>query len=310
MSKYVAEKGKAKKQKNELDIDLNINKIATFCRTYKLPSKSDDILIAILKLVKNNQFISTKTTIDKICKATDKSPNTVNKYWGLLIALKFFTQIHRGFYSVSNPFLEAITNGKKDFDLIVLHDEQNNPKIDIVLQHSSTLPATIPEAQKIKVELETYLEVAKATLKAIDKLDVAADLRIQVLNQAQAIAEALLDVETRIGELILQDEDFKRGRRKKGNPSVTFLEKYNITKNQSSFFQKLALHKPLITQLKEDARKTGNIVFRKNIMRMLKQGKPSVEKDDKAILDIALAQIKKMCIKHPEWVEYVKENIL
>lgn len=77
----------------------------------------------------------------------------------------------------------------------------------------------------------------------------------------QEIAEAVLDAEMKVGELLKKTIPHEGGRKKQSSPSDR-LSDIGISKNQSSQFQSLAKHPEIVEKAKQEARKRGEVVTR------------------------------------------------
>ena len=64
------------------------------------------------------------------------------------------------------------------------------------------LPQTIPDLHKFVLVGREKLIAVRAEIRAITKLGLAHDVYLQKLSEAQDIADAVIDAEMRIGELI------------------------------------------------------------------------------------------------------------
>ena len=64
------------------------------------------------------------------------------------------------------------------------------------------LPDTLNDLAKFVLVGRDQLAMVRAGIKALDKLDVAEGVRRQKREEAQMLAEALLDAEVKIGEIL------------------------------------------------------------------------------------------------------------
>ena len=67
---------------------------------------------------------------------------------------------------------------------------------------SAGLPTTIDDLNKFVLIGREKLVAVRAEIRAIDKVGLAQEVRQQKLAEAQAISEAVLDAEVKIGELM------------------------------------------------------------------------------------------------------------
>lgn len=73
-----------------------------------------------------------------------------------------------------------------------------------IITQNTNLPSTIEELNKFVLIGREKLVAVRAEIRAIDKVGLAKEVREQKLAEAQDIADAVLDAEVRIGELMLQ----------------------------------------------------------------------------------------------------------
>lgn len=72
---------------------------------------------------------------------------------------------------------------------------------EIVVQNQN-LPNTIEDLAKFVLVGREKLVSVRAEIRAIDKLELAEEVREQKREEAQMLAEALIDAEVRIGDLL------------------------------------------------------------------------------------------------------------
>jgi 16S rRNA G966 N2-methylase RsmD len=159
----------------------------------------------------------------------------------------------------------------------------------------NTLPSKIEDLAKFVLIGRDQLNMVRAGIKALDKLDMAKDVREQKKQEAQMLAEALMDAEVRIGEILLAMPKASGGDRKsekiKSNSNVTFEKDYQqptlshpqpvqtkeqavkqlgFDKIQVSRFQTLAQHKDLVEQVKQEARANDDLATRTAVLQAVK----------------------------------------
>ena len=69
-------------------------------------------------------------------------------------------------------------------------------------QDGNYLPANLEDLAQFVLVGRDKLNMVRAGIRALDKLDVAEGVRKQKREEAQMLAEALLDAEVRIGEIL------------------------------------------------------------------------------------------------------------
>ena len=85
--------------------------------------------------------------------------------------------------------------------------------------HTTQLPETLPELAKFALIGREKLVAVRAEIRAIDKVGLAKEVRQQKLKEAQDIADAVLDAEVKIGELMEKVPKNQVGRPSKNNDS-------------------------------------------------------------------------------------------
>jgi len=117
----------------------------------------------------------------------------------------------------------------------------------------------------------------RAEIRAISKVGLAQEVRKQKLEEAQAIAEAVLDAEVRLGELFATLPKNKVGRPSNIIDSgVENLPKKSEVVSEAGFsqkqaerFQMMAKHPEVVEQVKTEARENDDIVTREQVMRKI-----------------------------------------
>lgn len=71
-----------------------------------------------------------------------------------------------------------------------------------IIIRNQNLPNTIEELAKFVLVGREKLVSVRAEIRAIDKLELAEEVREQKREEAQMLAEALIDAEVRIGDLL------------------------------------------------------------------------------------------------------------
>ena len=78
---------------------------------------------------------------------------------------------------------------------------------DVSVYESSQLPDTLEDLSKFALIGREKLVAVRAEIRAIEKVGLAEEVRRQKLEEAQAISEAVLDAEVKIGELMAKVEE-------------------------------------------------------------------------------------------------------
>lgn len=140
------------------------------------------------------------------------------------------------------------------------------------------LPASLDDLAKYVLIGRDKLAMVRAGIRALDKLDVAEGVRQQKREEAQMLAEALLDAEVRIGEILARmpkaSNQYKSAQFS-GEPS-TFTTKSEAVKelgfdaNQVKRFQTLAANKDLVEQVKIAAKENDDLPTRTAVLELAK----------------------------------------
>ena len=144
------------------------------------------------------------------------------------------------------------------------------------------LPATLPELSKFVLVGREKLTAVRAEIRAIDKLDLAKEVREQKKQEAQFLGEALLDAEARIGEMLMEipkDKSFKGNQHIRQidtgvvspKPKKDVLKDLGINEKQAERFEILAEHKEIIEQVKAEARENEDIPTRTAVLNNVKE---------------------------------------
>lgn len=148
------------------------------------------------------------------------------------------------------------------------------------------LPDTMPELSKFVLVGREKLNAVRAEIRAIDKVGLAQEVRAQKLHEAQDIADAVLDAEVRIGELmekVPKKQGFAstiRDSAVANAPTKTeVIQETGFTPKQVERFQTMAKHPEVVEQVKAEARQNGDIVTRESVLREIK--KPHVMNNSK-----------------------------
>ena len=142
------------------------------------------------------------------------------------------------------------------------------------------LPDNLADLAKFALIGREKLVAVRAEIRAIDKVGLAKEVHDQKLEEAQEIAEAVLDAEVRMGELLKESKINGGDRHSKEFQchGGSTLKKMGISRNQSSQYQLMANDPETVKKVKEQARETGQVASRSDvvheIVRKKKQDNP------------------------------------
>lgn len=160
---------------------------------------------------------------------------------------------------------------------------------ELAIRAEYELPATLEDLSRFVLVGREKLVAVRAEIRAIEKVGLAKSVREQKLQEAQAISEAVLDAEVRIGELMREvpKASHDRGNQYTGGkttsvsdsqkPKVEVIREAGFTPKQAERFQQLAAHPEIVEQAKAEARENDDIVSRSLVLNMIR-GQKEAEK--------------------------------
>lgn len=185
--------------------------------------------------------------------------------------------------------------------------------------YTHNLPTTIEDISKFVLFGREKLAIVRAQIRAIDKLQIAEEVRNQKKAEAQLLAEALLDAEVRLGELFqklpkatnqyksagcsaapskindknniynsphqwgeLINEDSNKDKEKVEKPKKEIIQDLGFDRWQAKRFETLAKNKDLIEQVKQEARENDDIPTRTQVLSLAKARKHIQEQKEKS----------------------------
>ena len=139
--------------------------------------------------------------------------------------------------------------------------------------YAQQLPDNISELVDYVLIGREQLSAIRAKLRAIDKVGAAETIRKQTLISAQDLAEALLDAEIRLGELIAEIPE-KPGLRRDLHPQDSTVQRSKkeiimaagLSVKQAQRYERLAANPKIVMEMKKTARDTGEIISRTAIL--------------------------------------------
>lgn len=146
---------------------------------------------------------------------------------------------------------------------------------------NAQLPTNFEDLSKFVLIGREKLTAVRAEIRAIDKVGLAEEVRKQKLEEAQAISEAVLDAEVKIGELMAQvptRSKYNAAKRqdtdvKSFETKTEVIENAGFTVKQVQRFETLAKNRDIVEQAKAEARENDDIVSRSLVLNMVKSKK-------------------------------------
>ena len=154
----------------------------------------------------------------------------------------------------------------------------------------SQLPIKLEDLAQFVLIGREQLTAVRAGIRALDKLDVAEGVRKQKKEEAQMLAEALLDAEVRIGEILAampkagggdrRSENFKMGSGEHfENSKLQTAAQLGFNEMQVKRFQTLAANKDLVEAIKQEAREADDLPTRTAVLEAAKHRDAQQKRD-------------------------------
>ena len=151
---------------------------------------------------------------------------------------------------------------------------------ELIVSREGKLPTRIEDLSKFVLVGREKLVAVRAEIRAIDKVGLAQEVREQKLREAQDIADAVLDAEVRIGELmskVPKKQGFASFIRCNDAPNVEtkkeVIERAGFSTDQVKRFETMAAHPEIVEQAKAEAREKEEIVTRSSVLDMIHEQK-------------------------------------
>ena len=153
------------------------------------------------------------------------------------------------------------------------------------------LPDTLPDLAAFVLVGREKLTAVRAEIRAIDRVQLAKDVRQQKQDEARMLSEALLDAEKRIGELTkaIPKAPPDRGNQYTGGKPTALSQSQKsktevitdlgFTPKQVERFEILADNPDVVEQVKQEARENDDIPTRTRVIDIVQQRKK--EQSDK-----------------------------
>lgn len=160
---------------------------------------------------------------------------------------------------------------------------------ELVIQNSQ-LPANLEDLSKFILVGREKLNSVRAEIKAIDKLNLAQEVRNQKKDEAMMLSEALLDAEVRLGDLLKTIPKATRGNQYTGKmvmdsgghnqkPKHEVVKELGFDRKQAQRFETLSDNKDLVEQVKAEARENDDIPTRTRVLDLAQQRKKREEEE-------------------------------
>ena len=166
------------------------------------------------------------------------------------------------------------------------------------------LPDTLEDLSKFVLVGREKLNAVRAEIRAIEKVQLAAEVHQQKLEEAQEIAEAVLDAEVKLGELTskMSKAVNQYAIRNGAESKSAQLQAVGIKQDTAERFEKMTNHPDVVEQAKADARANGRIVTRQDVLNRIAPPKSQAQ---------TMREFKQQARKeHEAFKEKAKESVV
>lgn len=145
-----------------------------------------------------------------------------------------------------------------------------------LITQNRQLPDVLDDLSRFVLVGREKLNAVRAEIRAIKKVGLAKEVHEQKLQEAQEIAEAVLDAEVKIGELTAKIEKASGARTDLKPIDSTVersksqaLEEIGIPQRTAERFERMARYPETVEKAKADARAEGRIVTRSDVLNRI-----------------------------------------
>ena len=171
------------------------------------------------------------------------------------------------------------------------------------------LPDTLEDLSRFVLIGREKLTAIKAEIRAIDKLNLAQDVRNQKRAEATMIGEAVLDAEVRLGELFREipvnqgkrtDLGLGLGDRNKSKTKKEITSDLGFSKYQVYSIEAISENADIVEYVKAEARENDNLPTKARVLELadfkIKQKDDTIGEDEEydKFLDASLSMYKKL----------------
>lgn len=170
---------------------------------------------------------------------------------------------------------------------------------ELATYQQSGLPDTLEDLSRFVLVGREKLTSVRAAIRAIDRVQLAQEVRDQKMEEARMLSEALLDAEVRLGEMTrhLPKASPDRGNQYTGGKTTVLsdsqksktvtVRELGFTPKQVERFETLAVNKDLVEQVKREARENDDIPTRTQVLNLAAYRKKQQEQEDHQISEDA-----------------------
>ena len=163
-----------------------------------------------------------------------------------------------------------------------------------IVTNATNLPANLEDLSRFVLVGREKLTAVRAEIRAIQKVGLAREVAEQKRQEAQQLAEAVIDAEVRIGELMRQIPKAS-GRNQYTEdclPTKTkqqALEDNGFSRDIGNQFEQMSKHPEAVAAAKAEAREADDIVTRSAVLDKIKAEKKRLEEEN--------AELKKIVVE-------------
>jgi hypothetical protein len=175
-----------------------------------------------------------------------------------------------------------------------------------IITVNQQLPSTIEDLAKFVLIGRDRMAAVRAEIRAIDKLGLASTVYKQKLQEAQDIAEIVLDAEVKMGEMIgampKAKNQYESARDTDVPTKIEAIESIGFSKKQAQRLEGMARNPEIVAQAKAEARDEGRIITQGEVLKEIKAKSKSDE------IEAAFEAIAEQANKSGQAVIYVCDN--
>nr|DAF98379.1 MAG TPA: hypothetical protein [Siphoviridae sp. ctnNB1] len=154
------------------------------------------------------------------------------------------------------------------------------------------LPTNIEDISKFVLVGREKLIAVRAEIRAIEKVELAQEVRDQKRDEARMLSEALLDAEVKLGEMLKQIPRSVGGRPEKTKPTGgqsfqkpkhEIIKDLGFERHQAQRFEILADNPDLVEQVKVEARENDDLPTRTQVINLAKERARRAEVENEQI---------------------------
>ena len=145
-----------------------------------------------------------------------------------------------------------------------------------IVTNTANLPANLEDLSRFVLVGREKLTAVRAEIRAIKKVGLAREVAEQKRQEAQQLAEAVIDAEVRIGELMREIPTAQGARtdtelRSPGGTKYEQLSEMGFAKTTANSFEQMSKHPEAVAAAKAEARESEEIVTRSAVLDKIKE---------------------------------------